>query len=150
MEDRFEKFTTYIMQFNRYIQKIKEIEMKEFNLHANHTMCIYFLSKNKDGLTSTELVKLCKEDKAAISRSINYLIENDYIIRKENTDKKTYRSLLILTDKGNDLAIKMQDKISKSLNIGGNNLDEKTRETFYDTLNTIMQNLEQHYNLNSK
>ena len=56
MEDRFEKFTTYIMQFNRYIQKIKEIEMKEFNLHANHTMCIYFLSKNKDGLTSTELV----------------------------------------------------------------------------------------------
>ena len=44
----------------------------------------------------------------------------------------------------------MQDKISKALNIGGNNLDEKTRETFYDTLNTIMQNLEQHYNLNSK
>ena len=71
--ERFEAFTGYMLQFNRYIQKIKEIEMQQFGLHAMHTMCLYYLNKNRQGLTSGQLTQLCREDKAAISRCLKQL-----------------------------------------------------------------------------
>lgn len=46
MTERFETFTNYMLQFNRYIQRIKEKEMQQFGLHATHTMCLYYLSKH--------------------------------------------------------------------------------------------------------
>ena len=41
MKDRFETFAGSIVELNRYLQKIKDIEMKKFGLRASHTMCLY-------------------------------------------------------------------------------------------------------------
>ena len=40
MDHRFETFSLSILELNRYLQKIKELEMKQFGLKANHTMCL--------------------------------------------------------------------------------------------------------------
>ena len=42
MDHRFETFSLSILELNRYLQKIKELEMKQFGLKANHTMCLYY------------------------------------------------------------------------------------------------------------
>ena len=63
--DRFEAFTTYVTKAYKSIQKIKLSETESMELKANHVMYMYHLGKNEDGLTPTELCKLCIEDKAA-------------------------------------------------------------------------------------
>ena len=64
----FEVFINTINQINHSIQVIKNNEMIKYDLKGNHVMCLYQLRQHKDGLTSTELARLCGEDKAAISR----------------------------------------------------------------------------------
>ena len=52
MDHRFETFSLSILELNRYLQKIKELEMKQFGLKANHTMCLYYLGQHPEGLTA--------------------------------------------------------------------------------------------------
>ncbi len=140
MTDRFETFTGYMLQFHRYIQKIKEIEMRQFGLHATHTMCLYYLSKNEEGLTATQLSQLCKEDKAAISRCIKQLTALGYV-RTEQTDaKRSYRSLLSLSDSGKELAGNVEARLQQVLSVLGEGIDERQRENLYQTLEVIMKN----------
>ena len=73
MDHRFETFSLSILELNRYLQKIKELEMKQFGLKASHTMCLYYLGQHPEGLTATQLTELCKEDKAAVSRCLSQL-----------------------------------------------------------------------------
>ena len=68
MENRFETFSGSIVQLNRCLQKIKDLEMRRLGLRANHAMCLYYLGRHPEGLTATQLTDLCREDKAAISR----------------------------------------------------------------------------------
>ena len=68
--ERFEAFTISVTKAYKYIQKIKLAEAENIGLKANHIMYMYHLGKNPEGLTSTELSKLCVEDKAAVSRAI--------------------------------------------------------------------------------
>ncbi len=77
--DRFEAFTGSILELNRYLQKLKEIEMRPYGLRAGHVMCLYYLGKNPQGLTATELTEVCREDKAAVSRSLSQLIQKDLV-----------------------------------------------------------------------
>lgn len=51
MDHRFETFSLSILELNRYLQKIKELEMKQFGLKASHTMCLYYLGQHPEGLT---------------------------------------------------------------------------------------------------
>ncbi len=142
MYDRFEKFAITIAQLNRYVQKIKSMEMTDLGLKGNHTMCLYYMGRNINGLTSSELCNLCKEDKAAISRTVAEL-ENIGLIKAEDTDgKKEYRTKLHLTNEGCKVVDKIDAKIEKAVNIGGNGLDDNQREAFYATLDIIAENLE--------
>lgn len=142
MFDRFEKFALTIAQINRYIQKIKTMEMTDFGLKGNHTMCLYYLGKNTDGLTSSELCTLCKEDKAAISRTIAEL-ENSGLVKADDTEgKREYRTKLRLTKKGEGVVCILDTKIKKALDIGGKGLTDEQRETFYATMDIIAENLE--------
>ena len=80
MDHRFETFSLSILELNRYLQKIKELEMKQFGLKANHTMCLYYLGQHPEGLTATQLTELCKEDKAAVSRCLSQLSDRQLVV----------------------------------------------------------------------
>lgn len=140
MTDRFEAFTGYMMQFHRYIQKIKEIEMRRFGLHATHTMCLHYLSKNEEGLTVTQLSHLCREDKAAISRCIKQLTALGYVCAKQIDAKRSYRSRLSLSESGKELTKNMEMRLQEVLSALGKGVDECRREALYETLEIIMKN----------
>ena len=72
MEERYETFTTLIGSISRSIRRIKSEEMAAFGLKGPHVSCLYYLSLN-DGLTAAALCERCGEDKAAVSRSLDYL-----------------------------------------------------------------------------
>ena len=56
--ERFESFTTAVTKAYKSIQKIKLAETERIGLKPNYVMYMYYLGKNPEGLTPTELCKL--------------------------------------------------------------------------------------------
>ncbi|MBE5738759.1 MAG: winged helix-turn-helix transcriptional regulator [Clostridiales bacterium] len=140
MIERYRDFTVLITTINRSIKKIKTEEMSEFNLRSPHVTCLYYLQKT-GGATAKEICEMGQEDKASISRSIEYLEENNYIVCN-STQKKKYNTLLTLTQKGTEIAQKVSDKIDSILNLAGGELDDEKRNIMYECLNIINNNLD--------
>ncbi len=140
MQERFETFTVLINKISRNIRKIKNQEMVEYGLRSAHVSCLYYLYTSK-GATATDLCERCAEDKATISRSLDYLETNGYLTC-ESKNAKRYKSPLILTNKGNEVGKKIADKISGVLDAISGGLTEKERVAFYRSLSIISESLE--------
>ena len=140
MRERFETFTVLINRISRNIKKIKNQEMAEYNLRSAHISCLYYLFIHK-GATATDLCERCEEDKATISRALDYLETNGFLTC-ESKSAKRYKSPLILTDKGNEAGEKITDKINAVLNTISGGLTEEERVEFYRSLSIISDSLE--------
>lgn len=139
MVERFETFTVLINRISRNIRKIKNQEMAEYNLRSAHISCLYYLYSGEE-LTATDLCERCEEDKATISRALEYLESNGYLT-SESKSVKRYKTPLVLTDKGIEVAKKISDKISKVLDEIGKGLTEEQRTVFYHGLSVISEGL---------
>lgn len=137
MIKRFEAFVTGITLCYKYIQKIKSAEMTELGLKGTHVMCIFFLSHNPEGLTAAQLCRLCAEDKAAVSRTVAELQREGYVAHGE----KKYRAALRLTEKGMEIAKRVDGLIEQWVAFGGAGLSDSDREAFYRALELISNNL---------
>ncbi|NLJ64129.1 MAG: MarR family transcriptional regulator [Christensenellaceae bacterium] len=140
MQERFEAFTVLINRISRNIRKIKSQEISAFNLKSAHISCLYYLYKN-DGLTATELCEHCEEDKAAISRSLDYLEKNCYIVC-DSQHAKRYKSPFSLTDKGRKVGKEIIDKINEILDEVGTGITQEERIAFYRSLSIISDSLD--------
>ena len=139
--NRFETFTGSILELNRYLQKLKDIEMKPFGLRANHVMCLYHLGKNPQGLTVTQMAEACKEDKAAVSRCMAQLVERGLVQGNFPENKRSYRTRLTLTASGQGLVAKIYQKVDAAMIGGSSGLTEVQRETLYAAMEIIINNL---------
>lgn len=140
MKERFKTFTVLISKISRNIKKIKNQEMAEYGLRSVHVSCLYYLY-SAESLTATELCELCEEDKATISRGLEFLEQNGYIVC-ETKYAKRYKSALVLTEKGLEVGKKITDKIDCVLDEICIDLTENQREEFYRNLTMISDNLE--------
>ena len=140
MQERFETFTVLINRISRNIRKIKNQEMADYHLRSAHVSCLYYLYINK-GATATDLCERCEEDKATISRALEYLEANGYVSCESKTAKR-YKSPLMLTDKGREAGRKIADKIRSVLDAVSHGLTEEERVAFYRSLSIISESLE--------
>ena len=141
MQERFETFTVLINRISRNIRKIKNQEMAAYDLRSVHISCLYYLYIS-EGLTATGLCERCEEDKATISRALDYLEKNGYLIC-ESQSAKRYRSPFVLTEKGAEAGKKIADKIDRVLDEVSVGLSEDERAAFYRSLAVICDHLEQ-------
>ena len=139
MQERYEIFTVLINRISRNIRKIKNQEMAEYGLRSTHISCLYYLYTAK-GLTATELCEKCEEDKASVSRAVDYLKENGYVTSHQGN--KRYKSPLLLTQKGEEAGKKIADKINSVLGAVSDGLREEERLEFYRSLAIISNSLE--------
>ena len=140
MINRYETFTVLINRISRNIRKIKNQEMAEYNLKSYHISCLHYLYSSEK-LTATDLCELCEEDKATISRSLDYLEKNGYILC-ETKSAKRYKSPLILTENGIEACKKIAEKIDRVLDEVSIGLTDGERAEFYRSLNIISNNLD--------
>ena len=140
MEQRFETFTVLITKINRNIRKIKNREMAEYNLKGPHISCLYFIYLS-GGLTATELCERCEEDKATVSRSLDFLEKNGFVFCRDQT-KKRYKSPIELTSKGLEAAGKIAAKIDSILETVSGQMSEVDRVIFYRFLTAVSDNIE--------
>lgn len=140
MNERFETFTVLINRISRNIRKIKNQEMAEYHLRSSHISCLYYLY-GAAGLTATDLCERCEEDKATISRALDYLETNGYLTR-ESKNAKRYKSPLLLTDKGSQVGKKIADKIEGVLEEISVGLTDEERAAFYRSLSIISERID--------
>ena len=140
MKERFKTFTILIAKISRNIKKIKNQEMAEYGLRSVHVTCLYYLY-SAESLTATELCELSEEDKATISRGLDFLEENGYIVCETQPGKR-YKSALLLTEKGMEVGRKITDKINFVLDEICIDLTEEQRLEFYRSLTVISDSLE--------
>ena len=137
--ERFSSFTVLIANINRCIRRIKAEEMAEYNLKSPHVSCLYYLY-HSEGLTAKELGDICGEDKAALSRSIEFLVSEGYLSCPSST-KKRYKSPLVLTERGREVARDLADKVDGVLVLAGDGMSDDERDIFYRCLALINENL---------
>lgn len=138
--ERYRYFTALITKINRNIKRIKSEEMNEFELKGPHVSCLYYLYTT-GGTTATEICEMSEDDKATISRSIDYL-EEIGLVNENGTDTKKYNVTLSLTEKGLEVAGKIAQKIERILDIAGAQIKDKKRKVMYECLMSINENLE--------
>lgn len=140
MQDRFKTFTVLVDKLKRSIRKIKTEEMAEFDLKSPHVSCLYYLYRSEP-LTSKELSEICEEDKAAVSRSIEYLEENGYLVCASKS-RKRYKTPLELTEKGIEVAKLITSKIDSILEKASEGVPEADKLIMYRSLELICDNLQ--------
>ena len=139
--DRFEVFTKTFLKINRLVQKIKSMEMQEYGLKGTTIMCLYFAYRNQN-VTSKDLVKLCEEDKAQISRALKELEDKGLIKYTSINEKKKYNTIINLTEEGKNVGFAISKKAEHVFSICGSVLTEEERTSFYNCLSKIAVALE--------
>ena len=119
--------------------------MAEYKLKTPHVSCLYYLYKENGTLTAKELCDICDEDKASISRSIDFLEKEEYLMCESKAEKR-YKSPISLTEKGKVIAKKIANKIDSIVDFACKGNNENEREIFYKYLISIGDNLENYCN----
>jgi len=89
--------------------------LEKINYGRAHHRVIYFVGK-QENLTIKELLSILKITKQSLSRVLNQLVKEQYIILSVGKDKRTKK--LILSKKGQDLEKKLSNiQIKKIRNI---------------------------------
>ena len=140
MEERFKMFTVLIADLNRCIRKLKTEEMAEYHLKSPHVSCLYYLYK-EPSMTARELCDVCAEDKANISRSIDYLESNGFLVCCSQQPKR-YKAPLMLTEKGSLVAEKLSCRIDEVLEAASEGVSAEDRAIMYRSLICIHRNLQ--------
>lgn len=141
MINRFEQFSSSIASIYKSIQKIERDQMALYGLKGPHVQCLVVMSRYPDGLTAAELCELCEKDKAAISRAVSELEKKEMLYRAGDKER-IYRTPLMLTDKGKEIAEKIRKIAERAVQQGGTGLSEESRENFYSALELIASNLQ--------
>ena len=140
MTQRFETFTVLINRISRNIRKIKNQEMAEYDLRSAHVSCLYYIYKTEN-ITATELCEKCEEDKATISRALDFLEKNGFIVGQEKSTKR-YKNPLVLSEKGSLVGKKIAERIDGVLDEISGGLSEEERQAFYRSLSIISSSLD--------
>lgn len=138
MESRFGKFAGLLLGISRGIQKIKNSEMEKLGLRGKQAVALFQLYCS-GGLTPGELCSACDEDKAATSRVVKELEKGGFVFVENEGDRK-YRNKIRLTDKGENMAKIVAEKIEWMVEFAG--LDENEREKLYEMLERILSNIQ--------
>ena len=140
MESRYDRFTTMVAALYQNIQKVKMMEMEEFDLRTIHATCLHHFSLHPEGLTLREITALCDVDKAAMSRCVAKLQEKGLAYSEEAGSRK-YNRLYKLTEYGAEVARETNRRIDEAVDYVGAFLQEPERLQFYRWLTQITENL---------
>ena len=139
--ERFGKFTLLIDGIYKNIHKIKLDTAPDLGIKSVHVFWIYLLRKHPDGLTATELAARSEIDRSLVSRELQKLCADGYIMSMGGTGKrKNYNSRLVLTEKGLELAEYIRRKAMEVQASADEGISEEELEIFYMVLEKLHGN----------
>ena len=140
--DRFETFILFIDAIHKSINKLKTDIAPQSPIKSVHTMWLYELLRNPEGLTATEIASKTMIDRSLVSREISALMREG-LVNSASTDKKrNYNSPITLTEKGRELAEHIATAALKIQNAVSANIDKDDLSVFYTVLERIYNNID--------
>ncbi|MDE7351239.1 MAG: MarR family transcriptional regulator [Muribaculaceae bacterium] len=124
-------FNSLVAELNRSLRSV--------GLPLNHAQ--FAILQNlfiKDGLSQSDIARRVGKDRAAVSRSLNTLEENGFIVRKAVSGSKNG---IFLTEKAIENRSKISEAINMAISKGRNGMTEKEYETGINFLKNIYENL---------
>ena len=140
MLDRFERFSHAISEISRCWRKLATEELAKYGLKSPHATYLTTLYKYPDGITVPRLCEVSGKDKSDASRMIS-ILEEKCLAQKKVVDGSLYRGLWVLTEQGKKAAQEISMRASRAVELAGKDLNEETREIFYQALESISANL---------
>lgn len=140
--DRFESFILLIDAIHKCINKIKTDITPAREIKSVHTMWLYELLRNDEGLTATEIASKTMIDRSLVSREISALIREGYVKSDSSEGKRNYNSVITLTEKGKELAEEIADSALKIQNAVSRDVEPDELRTFYSVLERLYNNIE--------
>ncbi len=141
MIERYEHFTYANNEINKFLRKLTGEEMKKHGLKSPHAIYFTILANNAEtGLTATQICELSGRDKADVSRMIA-LMEEKGLVVKNGVHQNLYNGTFMLTEEGMRIAECVKQKAAKAVEIAGKDLTEERRQIFYESLDSIVENL---------
>ena len=139
--ERFGKFTLLIDGIYKNIHKIKLDKAPYMGIKSVHVFWIYLLRKHPDGLTATELAARSEIDRSLVSRELQNLCADGYIMSIGGTGKrKNYNSRLVLTEKGTELAEYIRREAMSVQARADDGITDEELELFYTVLEKLHNN----------
>lgn len=140
MISKYETFSCVISNLYHDIQRIERVEMEKYGLKGPHAQCLVIMSRHPEGITAARLCEIAEKDKAAISRTVSEL-ENAGLVSKKQPNGIRYRVCLMLTEAGQAAAENVNRLATQTVELAGAGLTDQQRDTFYQVLGHIAQNL---------
>ena len=140
MPTKYNNFKVLITRIARGIHKVEEKEMQQINLKSQHISCLYYLSLSNK-LRAKDIVDMYLEDKGQVSRSLDFLEKNGYILCESNAPKR-YNAYYYLTDMGKKVAEYISAKIDEIVEEVSDFLTPEERKIMYRCLTKIGNNLQ--------
>ena len=141
MIDRFSQFCTSIASIQRSILKIERTEMAKYGLKGPHANCLVTMARYPEGITAARLCDVCDKDKAAMSRTVGEL-ENAGMVLRQDPDGKRYRSVLRLSEKGKEIANRVNDMVLLAVAKASDGYDKDKQQIFARVLSLVAGNLQ--------
>ncbi len=141
-EARFEDFVGLITMISKEIQRIKTVEASKLGLKASDIMCLYYLGQHDEGLTGAELAREADVTRAAVSRTLNRLVEQGFVEAAVPPDASTrYRAPMRLTERGRRCNAEINEIIRRVVAEAGDELGDIQRIQMYRSLSLILERL---------
>ena len=142
--DRFYVFTQLIDGIHKCIYKMKIDFAPYIGVKSVHMFWIYELAAHPEGLTCAELAEKNMISRSLVSREIECLRENGYIVFHETArgKRKNYNSRITLTEKGQALAGHIRTKAMDIQRRANEGIDEEELAAFYVTLEKLYGNMQ--------
>lgn len=85
----------------RVLHSMKSEQMAKYGLRHTHLVCMVYIDQSEDGLTPTEISKICDFDKAFVSRITSELIQKNIIkVNDKFNDGRKYKQKFVLDEVG--------------------------------------------------
>ena len=137
---RFTRFALLLGGLQKCLQKVKLVNAAEVGLKGVHMLWLYELSQHPEGMSASELAADSSIDRSLISREINVLEKEGYILFDSTGDKHRYNCKIRLTERGEELAARIglaglhiQERI-------GEDISDEDLQTFYRTFEALHKN----------
>ena len=140
--DRFESFIVLIDAIHKSINRIKTDIAPESAIKSVHTMWLYELLRNPEGLTATEIAGKTRIDRSLVSRELSALMREGVVRSASSGGKRNYNTVITLTEKGRDLAEEIAESALKIQNAVSCDVDKDELLIFYSVLERLYNNIE--------
>lgn len=127
----------------RVLDSIANIEFKDMQLNRGQYLYLVRIKENP-GIISDHLASMLNVDRTTAARSIKKLEQNNLIIKKQDPDNKKIRHLFV-TQKGQNLAEKIEKENTYSNELVLTGLNEKKREELAALLQQVEDNASENW-----